>query len=82
LFDWHYSGADKEPKDGCAGFIGQQAMAFSLGLNIFGFILLFISRKSIGRLKVGLKWGKFPMIRRRSVAPHSCDAMFCYNSDN
>ena len=22
------------------------------------------------------------MIRRRSVAPHSCDAMFCYNSDN
>jgi hypothetical protein len=55
LFDWYYTGADKEPKDGCAGFIGQQAMAFSLGLNIFGFILLFISRKSIGRLKVGLK---------------------------
>jgi hypothetical protein len=55
LFDWHYTGADKEPKDGCAGFIGQQVMAFSLGLNIFGFILLFMSRKSIGRLKVGLK---------------------------
>ena len=55
IVDWHYTGTDKEPKDGCAGFIGQQAMAFSLGLNIFGFILLFISRKSIGRLKVGLK---------------------------
>ena len=54
IVDWHYTGADKEPKDGCAGFIGQQAMDFSLGLNIFGFILLFISRKSIGRLKVGL----------------------------
>jgi hypothetical protein len=53
LFDWHYSGADKEPKDGCAGFIGQQAMAFSLGLNILGFILIFISQKGIGRLKSG-----------------------------
>jgi len=55
LFDWHYSGADKEPKDGCAGFIGQQAMAFSLGLNILGFILLFISRRVLADLKMGLK---------------------------